>query len=138
MQRRNITCLFITLEMLSSYSIFVLTLSDLFGQRQCLFSSLNMLLSVAKLAENTEVDQKVVAVILNQGSSGIDVFLEYLDAANDQDKIRHLSAALLCPQVLKNLIIPLFLQDMKSKNISNARRNQAAAALSRMGLLLED
>jgi hypothetical protein len=97
-----------------------------------------MLLSVAKLVLNLEINKKIAIIFLNQGARGIESFTEVLDISSDEQKRTWLTSILQSPLVLKNVVIPIFLQDMKSKLIPATRRNQASAALSRLGLLLED
>lgn len=74
-----------------------------------------MLLSVAKLVLNLEIDKKIAIIFLNQGARGIESFTEVLDISSDEEKRAWLTSILQSPVVLKNVVIPIFLQDMKSK-----------------------
>jgi hypothetical protein len=97
-----------------------------------------MFVNLIKIISSLPILTKISTILINQGSGGIDYLLDLLDEYSGKDKNKLILACLYHPVVLKNVLTPIFLDNLASKKLPSSKRNQAAAALSRFGMLLED
>lgn len=97
-----------------------------------------MLVTVMRLVNNEDLIGKILSVILNQGRVGQQVAIKMLEEHSGLKRQKLVHAALYYPGLVRRIIIPMLLEDLQDKSLPPSRRNQGAALLSRLGILLED
>jgi hypothetical protein len=127
LETKNVTSLFFSLEVI-----------ELLGESPEITENLGLFVSVMRMVSNSHITGKVMAIILNQGRSGQIVATKLLDEETLEGRGVLLHIGLYLPGVVRSSIIPLLIKDVLDKGLPLSRRNQAAALLSRLGILLDD
>lgn len=96
-----------------------------------------MLVTVMRLVDNEDLVGKIIAVILNQGRVGQQVAIKLLEEHSGLKRQNIVHSALYYPGLVRRVIIPMLIEELQDKSLAPSRRNQAAALLSRLGILLE-
>ena len=107
------------------------------GENEVISNNLGLLVTVLRMVSSRDLIGKILAVILNQGRRGQQVAIKLLEEHTGAKRKMLLHAALHCPGVVRRVLIPMLLEDAGDKSLPVSRRNQAAALMSRLGILLE-
>lgn len=66
---------------------------------------------------------KLALILINQGQRGIEALSDLLDDYSGEEKNRVILSVVYYPMFMKNMMVPIFLEDLQSKKLPSSRRN---------------